>query len=147
MRLIYWLLGLEDTGAIEQASEWTWYAASPTATLWIAGVVVVAIAAAGLNLLPQNIMPWRTRIGLTLLRLAGFALLLALVILTSIYLPYQLNYLSSALSLVALVLILRFFRVPARLPYVGVKVITALADGKVVVVEGSGRRITPVSFK
>jgi phosphatidylserine decarboxylase len=67
--------------------------------------------------------------------LITFALLLALVILTSIYLPYQLNYLSSALSLVALVLVLRFFRVPARLPYVDVKVITAPADGKVVVVE------------
>ena len=67
--------------------------------------------------------------------LITIALLLALVILTSIYLPYQWNYLSSALSLVVLVLILRFFRFPARRPYVDDYVITAPADGKVVVVE------------
>lgn len=67
--------------------------------------------------------------------LIAIALLLALVILTSIYLPFQLNYLSSALSLVILILVLRFFRVPARRPYLDDFVITAPADGKVVVVE------------
>lgn len=68
--------------------------------------------------------------------LITIALLLALVILTSLYLPYQLNYLSSALSLLVLILILRFFRVPSRRPYLDDKVITAPADGKVVVLEG-----------
>jgi phosphatidylserine decarboxylase len=62
-------------------------------------------------------------------------LLLALVVLTSLYLPYQLNYLSSALSLLVLILVLRFFRVPARKPYLDEFAITAPADGKVVVVE------------
>ena len=62
-------------------------------------------------------------------------LLLALVILSSMFLPYQVNYLSSALSLLVLILVLRFFRVPARRPYVDEFAITAPADGKVVVVE------------
>lgn len=61
--------------------------------------------------------------------------LLALVVLTSMFLPYQLNYLSSVLSLLVLILVLRFFRVPARRPYLDEFAITAPADGKVVVVE------------
>lgn len=67
--------------------------------------------------------------------LITIALLLALVVLTSLYLPYQLNYLSSALSLLVLILVLRFFRVPSRRPYIDDWVICAPADGKVVVVE------------
>jgi len=62
-------------------------------------------------------------------------LLLALVIVTALFLPFQLNYLVSALSLVALILVLRFFRVPARLPYLDERTITAPADGKIVVIE------------
>ncbi len=80
MRLIYWLLGLDDPSALEHASEWVWYAAAPAASIWIVLVILMAIAAAALNLLPQNVMPWRTRIGLTSLRLAGFALLLVLLV-------------------------------------------------------------------
>jgi phosphatidylserine decarboxylase len=62
-------------------------------------------------------------------------LLLTLVILTSLYLPYQVNYMSSALSLLVLILVLRFFRVPSRRPYLDDLVVTAPSDGKVVVVE------------
>lgn len=62
-------------------------------------------------------------------------LLLALVVLTALFLPYQLNYLSSALSLAVLILVLRFFRVPGRSPFVDEQTITAPADGKVVVIE------------
>lgn len=62
-------------------------------------------------------------------------ILLALVVLSTLYLPYQVNYLSSALSLVVLILVLRFFRVPARRIYVDELSITAPADGKVVVIE------------
>lgn len=67
--------------------------------------------------------------------LITIVLLLALVVLTSLYLPYQVNYLSSALSLLVLILVLRFFRVPARRPYLDDLAVTAPADGKVVVVE------------
>jgi len=62
-------------------------------------------------------------------------ILLAIVVLSTLYLPYQVNYLSSALSLVILILVLRFFRVPARRTYVDELSITAPADGKVVVIE------------
>jgi len=63
------------------------------------------------------------------------ALLLALVLLTALFLPYQVNFLCSALSLVVLTLVLRFFRVPTRRPFLDELTITAPADGKVVVVE------------
>lgn len=62
-------------------------------------------------------------------------LLLTLSVLSALFLPYQLNYLSATLSLVVLVLVLRFFRVPTRRVQVDEAVITAPADGKVVVVE------------
>jgi len=67
--------------------------------------------------------------------LITIALLLALVSLTALFLPYQLNYLSSAISLLVLILVLRFFRVPARRPFQDDRSITAPSDGKVVVVE------------
>ncbi|MEA3461260.1 MAG: phosphatidylserine decarboxylase family protein [Bacteroidota bacterium] len=63
------------------------------------------------------------------------SLLLALVILTALFLPYQLNYLSSATSLLVLILVLRFFRVPNRRPFLDDRSIIAPSDGKVVVVE------------
>lgn len=61
--------------------------------------------------------------------------LLTLTVLSALFLPHQLNYLSATLSLVVLILVLRFFRVPIRRTYVDEAVITAPADGKVVVVE------------
>ncbi len=67
--------------------------------------------------------------------LITLALLLALVVLTALFLPYQVIYLCSALSLVVLILVLRFFRVPARRPFLDELTITAPADGKVVVIE------------
>ncbi len=62
-------------------------------------------------------------------------LLLALVTGTALFLPYQMNYFVSVFSLVILILVLRFFRVPSRLPYRDERIITAPADGKVVVIE------------
>ncbi len=61
--------------------------------------------------------------------------LLALVVLSALFLPYQVNYLVSALSLVVLILVLRFFRVPVRRPFLDDRTITAPSDGKVVVIE------------
>jgi len=62
-------------------------------------------------------------------------ILLTLVVLSTLYLPYQVNYLSSAISLAVLILVLRFFRVPDRRTYVDELSITAPANGKVVVIE------------
>ena len=67
--------------------------------------------------------------------LITLVLLLALVALTALFLPYQVNYLVTVLSLVVLIMVLRFFRVPARRPFLDENSITAPADGKVVVVE------------
>ena len=62
-------------------------------------------------------------------------LLLALVIISGRFLPYQTNYLISVIALVLLVLVLRFFRVPRRRPFQEERTITAPSDGKVVVIE------------
>lgn len=62
-------------------------------------------------------------------------LLLALVILSAYFLPSQANYLVTLIALVALVMVLRFFRVPRRRPFLDERTITAPSDGKVVVIE------------
>ena len=67
--------------------------------------------------------------------LITLVLLLALVALTAQFLPYQVNYLVTVLSLVVLILVLRFFRVPTRRPFLDENSISAPADGKVVVIE------------
>jgi phosphatidylserine decarboxylase len=61
--------------------------------------------------------------------------LLVLLILSALYLPFHVNYLTAVVSLVVLVLVLRFFRIPRRKPFLDDKTITAPADGKVVVIE------------
>ncbi len=61
--------------------------------------------------------------------------LLGLAVLSVRFLPYQVNYITSVVSLLVLVLILRFFRVPRRRPFLDEKTITAPADGKVVAIE------------
>ncbi|MEN8230147.1 MAG: phosphatidylserine decarboxylase family protein [Bacteroidota bacterium] len=62
-------------------------------------------------------------------------ILLALVVLSAQFMPYQVNYLTALFSGVVLVMVLRFFRVPHRRPFLDEKTITAPADGKVVAIE------------
>jgi phosphatidylserine decarboxylase len=62
-------------------------------------------------------------------------LLLTMVVLSALFLPYQVNYIVLAVSLVVLILVLRFFRVPQKRFYLDEKTIVAPADGKVVVIE------------
>jgi phosphatidylserine decarboxylase len=62
-------------------------------------------------------------------------ILLAMLVLSALFLPYWVNYLSAALSLFVLILVLRFFRVPVRRPFLDDQAITAPSDGKVVVIE------------
>lgn len=64
-----------------------------------------------------------------------FVLLLALVILSARAFPYPVNFITSMVSLVVLILVLRFFRVPLRRPFLDEKTIVAPADGKVVAIE------------
>lgn len=67
--------------------------------------------------------------------LLTLVVLLVLVFLAGRYLPYQANYAISLISLVVLVMVLRFFRVPKRRPFLDDRSITAPSDGKVVVIE------------
>jgi len=62
-------------------------------------------------------------------------LLLVAVVLTGLYLPYYAGYIVAAFSLLIFVLILRFFRVPFRRPFLDPSTVTSPADGRVVAVE------------
>lgn len=79
MRVLYWLMGLDAPGSIRAVDPLLWYAASPVPTWAVVLIGLVALIAAGVNLLPQNIMPIRTRIGLLTARLLGFGILLLLI--------------------------------------------------------------------
>ncbi len=61
--------------------------------------------------------------------------LLGLLILSALYLPEWAKSLTALAALVLSILLLRFFRVPRRRPFLDDKTITAPADGKVVVIE------------
>ena len=61
--------------------------------------------------------------------------LLTLLTFSQLYLPAWVSYLAAIGALVVLVLVLRFFRVPNRRPFLDEKIITAPSDGKVVVIE------------
>ncbi len=61
--------------------------------------------------------------------------LMALLVLSALWLPLWVNYPASLFSLAVLVLVLRFFRTPRRRPFLDERTITAPADGKVVVIE------------
>ncbi|HYG74991.1 MAG TPA: glutamine amidotransferase [Planctomycetota bacterium] len=79
MRLLYWLLGLNDTSSIHSASEGVWQPAMPLSTVVLVALVVAGIVAAALNFMPGNVMPLRTRATFALIRLCGFALLIVML--------------------------------------------------------------------
>lgn len=80
MKALYWLLGVDAPGTVTRAVRAVFYAAWPIGSVaFLAIVALAAIAVAALNLLPQNVVRWRTRVALTALRLAGFALLAAML--------------------------------------------------------------------
>jgi len=79
MKMLWYLLGVEDGGSITRVLEHSLRTAVPLAGWVVIVGVVWAVVAAGLNLLPQSVMRWRTRMLLTGIRLAGFALLLLMV--------------------------------------------------------------------
>ena len=79
MRFLYALLGLDAPATIDRAAAWTLYATSAAPAVALAALAAVALAAACLNLLPHNVMRWRTRWTLLAVRLAGFAVLAAML--------------------------------------------------------------------
>jgi phosphatidylserine decarboxylase len=63
------------------------------------------------------------------------ALVLVLVFVSAQFLPWWMNYLSAIVSVVILGLVLWFFRLPTRRPFLEDKTIVAPADGKIVAIE------------
>ncbi len=64
-----------------------------------------------------------------------FLILLVLVVLTGLFLPSAFNYIVSAIALLVLILVIRFFRVPRRNPFRDERSIVSPADGQVVAIE------------
>ncbi len=79
MKFLWSLLGLHDSSTVAGIREATLSAARalPSWALW--GVVVLGVAAAALNLLPDTVLPRRTRLGLILLRLFGAGVILLML--------------------------------------------------------------------
>jgi len=75
---LFWILGEGRPQDIIEASDWEWYALAPTGSTGLVLLLLAAIGAAGLNLLPRAGMPWKTRASLSLLRLVGCVLLVLL---------------------------------------------------------------------
>ena len=75
----FWLMGVERPETIRSAAEWEWYALAPPGTELLLVLAVFAAVAAGTIFLPSGGMPWRIRMILSVLRIAGFGLLAILL--------------------------------------------------------------------
>lgn len=75
---VFWLIGEPRPQDILEAWDWHWYALSSIGWVGLAALIVLGLAAAGLNLLPRAGMPWKTRASLIALRLTGCVLLVLL---------------------------------------------------------------------
>lgn len=61
--------------------------------------------------------------------------LTGIIVISALFFPWWANYFTALAALIALVLVLRFFRVPSRKPFLDERTITAPADGTVVAIE------------
>jgi uncharacterized membrane protein len=77
--IFYWMLGLNQPSSVRSVTEWQWYASSPLAHGILIGLCVLAIAAAALALMTKVGLPWGMRLLLAGVRLAGFAILIVLL--------------------------------------------------------------------
>ncbi|HEV7405942.1 MAG TPA: glutamine amidotransferase [Chthoniobacteraceae bacterium] len=79
MTFLLRLLGIDSPSSISGVTDWVWRAASPL-PIWVIVLLALAgLAAAALNFLPHNVMTWKTRTLLAIIRVAGFALLLLML--------------------------------------------------------------------
>lgn len=79
MTFLLRLLGIDSPSSISGVTDWAWRAASPLPIWLIILLALVGLAAAALNFLPHNVMTWKTRTLLAIIRVAGFALLLLML--------------------------------------------------------------------
>jgi len=77
--VLFWLLGLDQPGTIIEATEWDWYTALQMSTGLIAVLAIVGVAAAAINFLPRNGIPWKARVVVSFIRLVGFAVLIIML--------------------------------------------------------------------
>ena len=75
----WWVMNLGSPGSIHSVDSFFLYPANPIPIWAVILIVLVGLVAAGVNLLPQNIMPIHTRVALLYARLLGFAILLVLI--------------------------------------------------------------------
>ncbi len=79
MTFLLRLFGIDSPGSVAGVSSWLWRAAAPL-PLWLVIVLALAgVAAAAVNFLRYNVMTWKTRVLLAVIRLAGVALLLLML--------------------------------------------------------------------
>jgi uncharacterized membrane protein len=79
MTFLLRLLGIESPSSISGITDWAWRAASPLPIWAIVLLALAGLGAAALNFLPHNVMTWKTRALLAIIRVAGFALLLLML--------------------------------------------------------------------
>jgi len=77
--ILFWLLGLDRPGTIVGITEWGWYTALQVSMGVIIALAVVGVAAAAINFMPRNGMPWKARVMVSLIRLVGFGVLIMLL--------------------------------------------------------------------
>jgi len=77
--IFFWLAGLDSTSSITRVLEWNWYSAMPVAKWLLVLLGLLGVGLASINFLPRNAIPWRSRIIVSIVRLAGFALLVMLL--------------------------------------------------------------------
>ena len=79
MTFLLRLFGIDSPGNISGVTDWLWRAASPLPMWAIVLLALIGLATAAINFLPYNVMTWRTRILLSIIRVSGFALLLLML--------------------------------------------------------------------
>ncbi|NQT18056.1 MAG: hypothetical protein HQ592_00010 [Planctomycetes bacterium] len=77
--IVFWILGLDNPGTIVETKQLEWYTALQFGDALLICLGVLGLAAAAVNFLPRNGLPWRARIAVALIRIVGFGILIFLL--------------------------------------------------------------------
>ncbi len=80
MSFLAWLLGIDEAGSVTAIGDWVLRAVTPLPWVVMALLALIALAIASLDLLSRTMAAPRTRLMLTTLRLAGFALVAVMLL-------------------------------------------------------------------